>query len=252
MTFFVPNLHLHYCCSWIAKVETLVGIGLVLGFLTRACGAAILFLLLYSFAKFSVADCIDLTPMYGLAIYFLVAGRGKWSLDRALRLTNATSPLLLDVGFMSLRVSAGLGLICLGFDEKIINPQLALNLLQHTPVLNFMQFAGMSNDMFVLCGGVTEVVIGLMLACGKFPRIFIVALAGLFAATTAIFGATEFIGHLPYYGIIMAVFLRGSACTHLLPFVQRIPSMIVGLKNQINSSSTPAIPVPISGEVLPH
>lgn len=211
MTFMVPNLHLHPCCMWIAQAEALIGAGLILGFLTRACGAAMLFLLCWSFVKFSIGDCIDLTPMYGLALYALLAGRGKWSVDFGLGLTHETDPFLPNLAYLCLRVALGIGLISLGLDEKILNPQLALDLLQHAPGLNCLQSLGMNNELFVLCSGATEIVLGLMLTFGVFPRTAALALLSLFVATTAIFGVTEFVGHLPYYGMILIIVLKGTA-----------------------------------------
>lgn len=58
---------------------------------------------------------------------------------------------------------------------------------------------------------VSLLVLGLMLTFGILPRAGVLALLLLFVATTAIFGVTEFLGHLPYYGMILIIALRGTA-----------------------------------------
>ena len=213
MTFFVPNLHLHSCCKWIARTEALVGLALILGLMARPAAAAMLFLLGFSFLKFPLNDCADLLPMYGIALYVLIAGRGKFSVDYLIGVAGGDALPVCEISTAVLRIAVGLGLICLGLDEKLINPQLALNLLQQHPVLNFMHIFGMSNDLFILISGFVEVSLGICLTFGIFPRLAITALAGLFCATTLVFGSSEFIGHMPYYAIFIAVFLRGANIT---------------------------------------
>jgi uncharacterized membrane protein YphA (DoxX/SURF4 family) len=64
----------------------------------------------------------------------------------------------------------------------------------------------MSDQLFVLCAGSTELLIGLCLAFGFFPRL-IVATAWVFInMTLTIFDWVELVGHLPLYGV-MAVLL---------------------------------------------
>lgn len=233
MNFMVPNLHLHPCCVWIAQAEAFIGIGLLLGFCTRACGAAMIFLLVWSFVKFSPGDCVDLAPMYGLALYALLAGRGRWSLDYALHISRDTDPFFQSCAFLCVRLALGFGLISLGLDEKIVNPQLALELLKHAPMLNFAHPLGMSNELFVLCSGTSEVVLGLMLLFGIFPRVVVCALLLLFVATTATFGMSEFIGHLPYYAMIIVIFLTGNATADLRSFIRKNLSISSGLNKHL-------------------
>jgi uncharacterized membrane protein YphA (DoxX/SURF4 family) len=102
-----------------------------------------------------------------------------------------------------------LGLIILAFDEKLLHPQLALELLKCEPALNFVHSLGFNNEMFTLCGGLGELVLGSMLLLGIFPRLVILALAFLFAVTTVIFGYREFFGHALFYGIMLSTMLRG-------------------------------------------
>jgi len=210
--FCVPNMVVgSNIPDWLLPLEATIGAGLVLGICARASAAALLFLLAISFRFFSANDCVDLLPMWGIAAYFLLAGRNKWSIDQLLGLTKHAHPILMDAGYLALRWATGLGLAYLGLDEKLANPQFALHLIQQMPMLNFMRSFGMSDAIFVLCAGVTEVLVGLTLALGTFPRLSILILSGLFVGTTCIFGQQELYGHMPYYGVIIAILLRGGA-----------------------------------------
>jgi uncharacterized membrane protein YphA (DoxX/SURF4 family) len=211
-TMFVPNMAVTGAMPpWLLPLQAIVGLGLIVGLAGRACASAMLILLFSTFSCFSLSDCIDLLPMYGIAIYFLLVGRTGFSLDTRLGFGKASAGFCQDLAYMALRSGTGIGLALLGIDEKLLNPQLALDVLQQKPALNFMHWAGMNNEMFVLCAGVAEVVVGLMIVFGSFPRLAMLFLAGLFAGTTILFGTTELFGHMPYYGVILAILLRGGA-----------------------------------------
>jgi len=209
-TLLTPNFIIcAHCPQWLPYAELFAGLSLILGLFARA-GAATLFALLgFTFIKHSVADCLDLVPLYGLAAYFLICGRGRYSLDERLKLQQPVGPIAVHVGHLLVRWFAGVGLMILALDEKLIHPQLALELLRHTPSLNLMG-STLDNQMFVLCAGLTELLLGLVIVVGSFPRLAVLALSGVFLGTTLIFGATELLGHLPYYAIIVSLFLRGS------------------------------------------
>jgi uncharacterized membrane protein YphA (DoxX/SURF4 family) len=209
--FLVPNMPIDdRLPDWFATVQAAAGWGLVLGFFTRASAALLLAMLIGSFRTFPILDCLDLIPMYGIASYFLFAGRGRFSIDSLLGLARPAGITVLNWGYRLLRWSTGLGLVVLGLDEKLLHPQLALDVLAQAPTLNFMHFAGMPNDLFILCAGVVEVLVGLVILVGSFPRIGVLFLAGLFVCSTIIFGQEELIGHMPYYGVVIALVLRGN------------------------------------------
>jgi hypothetical protein len=64
----------------------------------------------------------------------------------------------------------------------------------------------MSDEVFVLCAGTTELIIGLCLMFGFFPRTIILAAWVFINMTLTIFDWVELVGHLPLYGA-MAVLL---------------------------------------------
>jgi len=107
----------------------------------------------------------------------------------------------------ALRLSIGLGFAFVAFTEKLANPALATAFLaQHS--LNFTAATGvpLSDPAFIWCAGTTELLIGLFLAFGIFPRLVIVAAWGIINLTLTLFSWVELVGHLPLYGI-MAVLL---------------------------------------------
>ena len=157
-----------------------------------------------------MSDCLDLIPLYGVALYLFLRGRQPAGLDRFLNIPAINSPVLQNLAHNALRWGLGLGLVVLAFDEKLVHPQLALHLLSDVPDLNFLQALGVDNASFVFCAGVVEVVLGLLILSGCLPRLATLLLAGFFTITTLKFGSCELIGHMPFYGIILSILLRGS------------------------------------------
>ena len=70
---------------------------------------------------------------------------------------------------------------------------------------------------FIWCAGTTELVIGLFLAFGFFPRTVIIVAWGVINLTLTIFSWVELVGHLPIYGImsILLVWSPSEKTQHL-------------------------------------
>src|SRR5262249_7545198 len=120
--FLVPNMIIcEHLPEWFADVETVIGWGLLLGLFTRASALVLLAMLLGSFHVYPTLDCLDLIPMYGIALYFLLAGRGSFSLDRFIKMGAPAQPAVQDWAYKLLRWSTGLGLVVLGLDEKLLH-----------------------------------------------------------------------------------------------------------------------------------
>jgi uncharacterized membrane protein YphA (DoxX/SURF4 family) len=143
----------------------------------------------------------------GAAVFFFCKGRGPHSIDHILFPALAPSPAVAKHGLRLLRISMGAGFVCVAFTEKLANPALAHAFLTEFP-LNFTAATGvaLSNETFIWCAGCTELLIGLFLAFGIFPRVIILAAWGVINLTLTIFSWVELVGHLPIYGV-MAVLL---------------------------------------------
>lgn len=128
-------------------------------------------------------------------------------LDRLLFPTIEPSARVSRLAMPCLRIGLGLGLAVVAFTEKLANPDLARTFLQGYP-LNFTGWLNvpMSNDMFVVCAGSAELLIGLCLIFGIFPRLIVAIAWPLINMTLTVFNWVELVGHLPMYGV-MAILL---------------------------------------------
>ena len=80
---------------------------------------------------------------------------------------------------------------------------IAQSFLQQHP-LNFTAALGipMSDATFALCAGSVELLVGLFVLFGLFPRVIILIAWLPFNLTLTIFDWVELIGHLPFYGAL--------------------------------------------------
>ena len=67
------------------------------------------------------------------------------------------------------------------------------------------------DPQFVYLAGLTELVIGAVILSGQLTRPVMAAGAVLFTITLPLFGWLELLGHLPYYGMMLTLFLSPSA-----------------------------------------
>ncbi|MDR1661262.1 MAG: hypothetical protein LBR95_02375 [Azoarcus sp.] len=110
-----------------------------------------------------------------------------------------------------LRVGIGLQLVTLALTEKLINPGLGLVFVEMYPFYNFFSALGLeqvSNLHFVYFIGISEFVLGLMLALGLASRIVVAALAAAFTTTAIIHGLHEILGHLPIFAAALILLLE--------------------------------------------
>ncbi len=192
---------------FIGTWEIAIALGFLYGGLTRFFAAALA--LLWVVAGFSLGWEIAFENLHylGAAVFFFCTGRGPYSIDRVLFPSLEASPALAQSAVTALRISIGLGFAFVAFTEKLANPALATAFLAQYQ-LNFTAALGfpLSSATFIWCAGTTELIIGLFLAFGIFPRVIIVAAWGIINLTLTIFSWVELVGHLPIYGI-MAILL---------------------------------------------
>ncbi len=228
-----PNfLICEHCPHWLPAAEALVGCSLLFGFLARLGAVGLLALLSFTFMKHPFADCLDLLPMYGIALYFLLSARNRFSVDFWLISNQVASPRLTNLAHLLLRWFAGVGLMIVALDEKLLHPQLAMELIKVQPSLNFVGAHVLPNEMFVLCAGLSELLLGLIVVVGSFPRLAALMLLGAFVATTQIFGTAELLGHLPFYGIICSLLFRGSGPLSAFVVIQQASCEILTVKGR--------------------
>jgi uncharacterized membrane protein YphA (DoxX/SURF4 family) len=189
----------------------LAEIGFALSFLygglTRLAGLGLGLLWLVGVFVVGIEPALENLIFLGAAVFFFCTGRGPYAIDRLLFPALEPSPALAVQAMKALRISVGLGFAFVAFSEKLANPELATAFLdQHH--LNFTSALGFAlpDRAFIWCAGATELIIGLFLAFGFFPRVIILVAWGIINLTLTIFSWVELVGHLPIYGV-MAVLL---------------------------------------------
>jgi hypothetical protein len=127
---------------------------------------------------------------------------------------------------LALRIGAGGALITLAFAEKLANPALARETLRLFPQLDVFALVGIQvpADTFVAVAGATELLFGLLVISGALPQVAVLVAGIPFNATLLLFGGTELLGHLPVYGVFLALLAYGSHA-QTAPLVRRLPSL---------------------------
>jgi uncharacterized membrane protein YphA (DoxX/SURF4 family) len=211
---FVPSLRVEHDAFGFALlgVEAACGILLLLGFATRPAAVALALLGVVAMQPFSFESVLEQVHILGAAIFLFITGRGAISIDRVLGQQRALNvPEAPAAALTMLRVCMGVGIAFGALTEKLLDPGLAGALLSERPYLNILAGLGASNGQFAYLAGLVELVIGVVIVSGQLTRPVMAAGAVLFTATLPIFGWTELLGHLPYYGIMLTLFIAPSA-----------------------------------------
>jgi uncharacterized membrane protein YphA (DoxX/SURF4 family) len=211
---FVPSLVLDRDPAGLAlrAVEALCGLLLLAGLLTRYTALVLAVLGVVAMVPFSVESILEQVHILGIAVYLFIAGPGQVSLDarrdadRSLEHREAPAAAI-----NLLRIAMGFGIAYGALTEKLLNPPLAQALLDQSPFLNLLRPLGVSDPLFIWLAGLTELAIGVVILSGQITRPVMAIGFGLFTVTLVVFGLPEFIGHLPYYGIMLTLFIAPDA-----------------------------------------
>jgi hypothetical protein len=201
-TLFSPNNPLSDASlHWIGLAEIGLSLCFLYGGLTRLAGVGLGFVWLFGVGLVGLESMLENVHYLGFAAFFFLAGRGPYAVDPLLFPRLAPSPRLVRLALPALRIAVGLSLAFVAFTEKLANPELAHAFLQRYP-LNFTPALGvpLSDDTFVLCAGAIELLIGLFLILGLFPRTIIATAWFFINITLTMFLWRELLGHLPLYG----------------------------------------------------
>jgi len=185
----------------------------------------------------------------GFAAFFFLAGRGPVSIDRLLLPRLEPSPRLMKLAIPALQAGMGLSLICVAFTEKFANLPLAAAFLERYP-LNFTAALGipMSNELFILCAGSVELLIGLWILFGIFPREIILIAWIPINLTVSIFNWTELIGHLPIYGTLAVLLIWSPGSDNLALWLHGLRDGPLAI---LNSQAANVLPVTESEAARP-
>jgi uncharacterized membrane protein YphA (DoxX/SURF4 family) len=187
----------------IGLAQTGIALAIFYGALTRIAAVALGVLWLAGVFIVGLEPMLDSAMYLGFAAFFFLAGRGPISIDRLILPPLEPSAQLMEKAVPALRAGLGLSLVFVAFTEKFANIPLASDFLQRYP-LNFTSALGvpLSNETFILCAGAVELLVGLWILFGIFPREIILIAWVPINLTLTIFNWTELIGHLPIYGTL--------------------------------------------------
>jgi uncharacterized membrane protein YphA (DoxX/SURF4 family) len=203
------NDHLHGVGgNALLLVEAGLGVWLVTGWQLRAAAALVLGLApaLASVAGLTaLGECANLAA---IAAFLVVVPPGPDAHGAAYP-TRAH----LRWALLWLRLGVGVALIVLAFSEKLTNPGMAIDTLERYPALDVFSLVGIhvSPETFVAIAGATELLFGLLVISGAFPQVAVLVAMVPFNATLLLFGQTEMVGHLPVYGVFLALLVYGSS-----------------------------------------
>jgi uncharacterized membrane protein YphA (DoxX/SURF4 family) len=206
---FSPNISLRPGFSnFLGLAQTFIALALFYGAFTRLAALGLAALWVVGLFVVDIQSILDNIFYLGFAGFFFLAGRGPISVDR-LALPRLEPPAhLMRYAVPVLRTGLGLSFIVVAFTEKFANIPLAEAFLQQYP-LNFTQALGipLPNEIFILMAGSVELIIGLWLAFGIFPREIVLLALVPINLTLTIFNWTELIGHLPIYGAMSVILI---------------------------------------------
>jgi len=177
-------------------------------------GLALIALVLLTALLASPFDALEQVLWAGIGVVVLVIGRTAVDGGQARWWFQRRDPTWARRAVSMLRVAMGVSLIAVALTEKIWNPDLGLAFLADRPELNVFHGAlgipWFTDDLFVLSAGLTEAAIGAMLISGIMPRLVILGMWLPFHLGIPVLPAQELIGHLPIFGVMYLLFVRGS------------------------------------------
>ena len=211
---FVPSLRVESDAEGkiLLAAEALVGLALALGAGTRAAAVGLALLGAIAMVPFSLESILEQVHLLGAAVYLFVIGRGPIAVDalfgqrRSVEREEAPA-----IALAVLRVAMGFGIAFGALTEKLLDPALSAALLAQRPELNVLRGLGLADQQFVYLAGLTELVIGAVILSGQLTRPVMAVGALLFTITLPLFGWFELLGHLPYYGMMLTLFLAPDA-----------------------------------------
>jgi hypothetical protein len=201
---FTPNNQMSGVWMYaLGLAQTGIALAIFYGALTRVAAVALAALWVIGIPIVGLEPLLDNVMYLGFAAFFFFAGRGPVAIDRLIFPRLEPSPESMAKAITALRIGLGLSLVVVSFTEKFANIPLASAFLDRYP-LNFTAALGMpmSNELFILCAGAVELLVGLWITLGIFPREIIVIAWVPINLSLTVFNWTELVGHLPIYGAL--------------------------------------------------
>ncbi len=191
----------------IALMEGVLGVWLITGVGVRYAALGVILLGPLGLAFAGPVAVLEAVDVLGVAIFLALLPPGRDAFGaRSVGAVDLQRPLL------ALRVCAGVALIVLAFSEKLLTPDLAQQLLAEFPEIDVFRVLGVeiAAETYVVIAAITELLFGLLLISGAAPQVVVLVASIPFNLTLLVFDRYELIGHLPVYGILLALLVYGS------------------------------------------
>ncbi|MEE8554634.1 MAG: FAD-dependent oxidoreductase, partial [bacterium] len=224
-----PDLELrlvHPFWIWIAWAEAAVAAAFVLGIYVRAAAAVTLVIGGLGLVLFGTGMVAYIGLVGGAAIYLLLQGAGSFyvplpAFPGTRRITRWLADQPRDRAQVLLRVLAGLNLMYLGIDFKLLQPNLAVAMIVEHQVPTF----GMETATFVLWMALVETLAGALILAGILirPLAFFLILSFLFFSL--LMGESVF-SHIIFYALLVS-FVTNAAGRWRRPIATDRPGKIL-------------------------
>ncbi|HVM18898.1 MAG TPA: hypothetical protein VM307_02950 [Egibacteraceae bacterium] len=205
----------------LALLQGVIGVWLITGVWLRPAALAVVLLGPIALLFTGVVPVVEAVDTLGVAIFLLLLPPTSERFGaRPVTAAQLQRPLML------MRMAAGLALVVLAFSEKLLVPDLANELLAQYPEVDVFRIVGITlqPDTYVVFAGLTELLFGLLLISAAAPQVVVLVAAVPFNLTLLVFDRYELIGHLPVYGLLLALLVYGSH-PDLAPAVPRFTSL---------------------------
>lgn len=197
--------------NWIGLAEIMIALSLFYGGLTRPAAVLIGFLWILGIDLLGFRPMLESIQYLGFASFFYLAGRGPYAIDRILFPNLEPTASYTGHSLLFLRIGVGLNLIVFGFTQKFANIPFASSLLEQHAFLNFTTIP---NEIFVLLAGALEVLAGILIVLGIFPRTIALITLICINASLTIYNWHELIDYLPTYGALAILLVWESNNSH--------------------------------------
>lgn len=188
----------------IAGIEIATGFALLAGFLLVPCAVIACGLILAAILQ----DSYLIGNMEFLAggLALLILDNARPGIDDIIGFKRMSLQSLKPYVPFILRAGIGISLIFLAFFEKILNPNMSLEVVR---MFNLTSAIPVSESMWVMSVGIIELAVGLFLLVGFHTRL--TAVIAFFVITVTFFFFQEDVySHITLFGILSAIFITGG------------------------------------------
>ncbi|SMX31990.1 hypothetical protein [Actibacterium lipolyticum] len=207
-TFLVPDMQLSLLAGWgwLAPLQMVVAFFLLLGFMTRFAGLALVLLSAVGIALFG-PTFLSYTPHFAApGVMLALMGGGAASVDRLMGTGSILRPTpgVAQMGWRVAQILVGAGFVYLAVAYKLTQPTLLMAILEH----GRMPTMGLSYALIALVMTGVEIICGLLLMMGRLMRPVAVVIVGAITFLAVVLNETPLF-HANLYGAMLLLAMTG-------------------------------------------